>query len=198
VGAPIHKEFILILDIGAGDSVVPLEGEQAIPVDLYVEQPNGIRATMWDIPLEDESVDEIYSRNALEHIGKFQVIPTLKEWWRILKVGGVLNLAVPDLVWACEHWLKYQDTSWNMDIIYGNQNHEGEYHKTGFTVPIVWDYLSKSGTWFIHNLDFVDGTGWAREEDKGNGIIRIEATQRMIGLRAIKVVPPKEVIDASS
>ena len=32
-----------------------------------------------------------------------------------------------------------------MDVIFGNQNHAGEFHKTGFTERILWDYVVNAG-----------------------------------------------------
>lgn len=43
----------------------------------------------------DESVDEIYSIHLFEHLERLKVAPVLKEWRRVLKVGGKLVLEVP-------------------------------------------------------------------------------------------------------
>lgn len=175
---PLDFPQPLRLDIGAG---VKDESYPFTTVDLYTD--SNIRAAMWDIPLPDESVDVIISIQSLEHVSKFQVIPTLREWWRILKVGGQLEIQVPDLEWACNLWLEYKDTAqvtgWPLDIIYGNQLHEGEFHKTGFTREVLWSYLTiaNTGDWFVHRLDFLEGTG----------IREPEVVQRVIVLHANKV-----------
>jgi predicted SAM-dependent methyltransferase len=115
----------LKLDIGAGG----LSSDSSFTsVDAFTEAD--IKAFMWDIPLENDSVDVIFTSNALEHVSKFAVVPTLREWHRILKPGGKLQILVPDLEWAVKFWLERQTTDWAMDIIFGNQLHEGEYHKT--------------------------------------------------------------------
>ncbi|MHA1590945.1 MAG: class I SAM-dependent methyltransferase [Candidatus Heimdallarchaeaceae archaeon] len=44
----------------------------------------------------DESVDEILAEFVLEHVPYFEVQETVWEWWRTLKIGGILNLLVPD------------------------------------------------------------------------------------------------------
>jgi predicted SAM-dependent methyltransferase len=125
------------LDIGAGGKS---SDDSFISVDRYVQSAD-IIADMWDLPYEDGVVDVIFASNCLEHVSKFQVFPTLKEWERVLKVGGKLQIIVPDLIWACKWFIKQPTTGWSMDIIFGHQKHEGEFHKTGFTPEIMQLYL---------------------------------------------------------
>ena len=136
------------LDIGGGET--PLDG--FLSVDPYVSNvAPDIRAMMWELPFEDGSVDEIFTSHALEHIGKFQVVPTLKEWARVIKPEGKITIRVPDLVWCCEHWLKVAKENptgcdgWDMAVIFGSQTHEGEFHKMGFTYPLMAKYLHEAG-----------------------------------------------------
>jgi SAM-dependent methyltransferase len=48
------------------------------------------------IPLEDNSVDEIFASHVLEHTEWRDDV--LKEWERVLKPGGKIMVAVPDLL----------------------------------------------------------------------------------------------------
>lgn len=129
------------LDIGYGGVKYAPE---YIGVDPYFPDAE-VKAFADKLPYEDNSIDEVYSSHTLEHVSKLQVVPTLKEWYRVLKVGGKLILRVPDLVWCCEWWLKNQTTGWDMDIIFGNQGREGEFHKTGFNYDIAMNYLKEAG-----------------------------------------------------
>ena len=132
---------VIKLDIGCGKN--PQPGYTG--VDAYVLDPKYVTAFMWDLPYQDGEVAEIFSSHALEHIEKRQVVPTLQEWYRVLKPGGVLILEVPDLVWCCENWLAHRDNGWNLDCLFGNQEHPGELHRTGFTEEILLAYLQASG-----------------------------------------------------
>ena len=132
------------LDIGSGP--VPEPGH--IGIDKYVTLPNIVNADMWDLPYESNEVDGIFSSHALEHIPKKHVIPTLREWHRVLKPGAVAHIRVPDLEWCVTEWLKTKCNDWNMDTIFGNQDHPGEFHLTGFTVEIMHHYLIAAG--FVH------------------------------------------------
>lgn len=49
------------------------------------------------LPLADESCDVIYSCHMLEHIVRHRVGHALREMKRVLKPGGVIRIAVPDL-----------------------------------------------------------------------------------------------------
>lgn len=115
------------LDIGAGHN--PREGY--VSVDWY--ETATIKAPMWELPVEEERVEAIYSSHSLEHICAAQVLPTLREWHRVLVLGGTLELRVPDLEWCVKHWLDYQDDVWALAKIFGSQEHEGNVHRTGFT-----------------------------------------------------------------
>jgi len=129
------------LDIGSGPS--PRAGFTG--VDFYVDAPGIVHAPMNKLPYGDETVDEIYSSHALEHIGKYEVIPTITEWWRVLKFEGLLTIEVPDFEWVCRNWLKYKDNGWNLDAVFGDQVDMGQYHKTGYTKQLMYGYLMESG-----------------------------------------------------
>ncbi len=146
------------LDIGSGPE--PKEGFTG--VDLYATGPNIVSAPMNKLPYEDESVDEIYSSHALEHIGKYEVVPTLTEWWRVLKWGGLLTIEVPDFEYVCKNWLKYRDNGWNLDAVFGDQSTPGQFHKTGFTRQIMYDYLAQAG---FQGRPVESGIVWSHNQD---------------------------------
>src|SRR6266446_2100794 len=67
------------------------------------QEPLTEDCAQWDIPqgdatlmegVEDESFDWVYSSHCLEHLTEPRV--ALGNWWRILKLGGYLIVAVPD------------------------------------------------------------------------------------------------------
>lgn len=139
------------LDIGAGSYVKP----GFTPVDKYVIGPNFIRADMWELPIPSGDVEEIHSSHALEHVGKYQIAPTLKEWLRVLRPGGRLELIVPDSEWWAANWLgeiaKHRTIGtipkrdWHHDTLFGLQDHEGEFHKCAFTVELLKQDISEAG-----------------------------------------------------
>ena len=127
------------LDIGLGTHNNP----DYTTVDLYLEAD--IQATMWKIPLPDKSVEEIFCKYALEHIPKSKVLPTLLEWKRLLTDNGEIIVQVPDMLWMCSYFLGAPGRGRSMDYFYGGQSGEGDFHMTGFTIPIMEEWVYEAG-----------------------------------------------------
>ena len=176
------------LDIGCG---IEKRDESYIGVDAFSPDAD-VKAFMWELPFEDNSVDEIWTTQALEHVSKFAVVPTLVEWHRVLKPGGMMHIEVPDLVWVCLYWLSHQTVGYELDTIFGNQVHEGEYHKTGFNAQILKQYVDFVDGFDIEVLDHIGPNLEQATEEKHNSTIK----QRVIRLRATKrpgsVTPTQE------
>jgi len=66
---------------------------------------NGIKR----IPENDSSVDVVYSCHMVEHIEKGNVALFFKEARRILKSGGIIRLAVPNLKYQVDSYIKDGD-----------------------------------------------------------------------------------------
>lgn len=61
------------------------------------------------IPHDTGSVDVIYSSHMIEHLDRHEAKAFLAECRRVLKSGGILRLAVPDLRNAVEQYLALDD-----------------------------------------------------------------------------------------
>lgn len=130
----------VMVDVGCGDKKAD---PSFIGIDPYYEN-DGIdyKAYMWEMPLEDNSVDFLVCFSALEHISKFLVVPTLVEFARVLKPGAQFAIVVPNLFYAFNEFVKNPNTGWEMDLIFGHQRAEGEFHQTGFTPEIIKGYFN--------------------------------------------------------
>ena len=141
------------LNVGAGGSPKP-SSEGWINVDLRPLKGIDVVAPMWDMPMfADGSVDEVYSRHAIEHCSLQDAIKTFAEWSRVLKTGGVLNVSCPDLDFHIRQlgmsgnsahgpWSNHQHA---MAGLYGWQKHPDDVHKWGWTRSTMKDALSKAG-----------------------------------------------------
>lgn len=56
---------------------------------------------------EDCSVDLIYASHVIEYFDRIEVITVLKEWYRVLKEGGILRIAVPDFEALVQVYMVY-------------------------------------------------------------------------------------------
>ena len=77
------------IDVGCGNNKI---GGFGVDIDQSVNPD--IICNMWNIPLPGNTQDYIVSSHCLEHT--VHTIRTLKEWHRLLIVGGTLALAIPD------------------------------------------------------------------------------------------------------
>jgi SAM-dependent methyltransferase len=95
------------LDIGfGGDAIVP----SAITFDMidkYAdvgEHPQNIYGDARDLSIfTDNSLDYIFSSHLLEDFDEDEIIPVLKEWFRVLKPYGKLILFCPDQPTYAKH-----------------------------------------------------------------------------------------------
>ena len=82
---------MLILDIGCGEN--KLEG--AIGVDIKKTKAVDVIADARYLPFKDEVFDNVYSSHLIEHFSHREVKNVLKEWVRVLKKGGTIEIRCP-------------------------------------------------------------------------------------------------------
>lgn len=61
------------------------------------------------IPVPDASVDVLYTSHMLEHVDRYEAGMFLAEAKRVLKIGGVLRVVVPDLRMLVESYIAHGD-----------------------------------------------------------------------------------------
>lgn len=74
-------------------SRLPLLGRRFAPWPKDVRRCNALKG----LPFAGDSVDHIYSSHMFEHLTWEQSLVVAKECFRVLRPGGVLRIAVPDL-----------------------------------------------------------------------------------------------------
>ena len=79
---------------------------------------------------EDNSIDEVYACHILEHFTRedMQNKNILKEWYRIIKKGGILRIAVPNFEAIVEEYLFSKNLENIMGLLYGGQDYEYNFH----------------------------------------------------------------------
>lgn len=114
--------------MGSGSS----RKQDYVSVDLHTDADIGLDLTR-PLPWKDGEVDNIYSSHFIEHLSRKEWELASKEWQRVLKVGGTIEIRCPDIIKVCEKFLLEPTDPYRMMQLYGQQGHEGEFHKNGFT-----------------------------------------------------------------
>lgn len=77
---------------------------------------------------------EIRACHLLEHISHRDTVRVLRHWREHLwPVAGVLHLEVPNLTGHINRWLKDRDDAQLVWFVFGEQDHEHNFHRTMFT-----------------------------------------------------------------
>ena len=98
--------------------------------------------TAWDIDkhVQENSVDEIFSRHFFEHLTFKQGATVLKKWHKILKPGGKCEMMLPNMTFHIDQWV--------------NKRYEGKnlrHAKAGFW---GWQRGELDDTWDIHKSGY--------------------------------------------
>lgn len=134
---------------------------QEVRLDIAPEVQPDILADIKHMPVvQDNSVDAIWSSHNIEHLYWHEVPLALREFYRVLKPGGLVYLATPNLQVVAQYIAEgnleeaiYQSPSGPIaaiDIFYGHRasvcvGSEYMAHKTGFTPKTLTLRLQEAG-----------------------------------------------------
>jgi predicted SAM-dependent methyltransferase len=144
------------INLGSGER--PLEGW--VNVDALPDAPgvDVVADIVEPLPFDSASADALYASHLLEHVSTDDVPGVLAEWRRVLRPGGVLMIAVPDLeviarmIVERPGWFTPPHTPW-IGAIYGGQKDAWDFHKTGFTAPWLAYCLDQAGFGDVRRVD---------------------------------------------
>lgn len=139
-----------MLNIGCGTIHHPdwinLDVSSTEPSVLPVDINNGL-------PFSSDTITVCYSSHLLEHLDKDGAQYLLAECMRVLKSGGVIRLAVPDLERIARDYLRVMDAVAN-----GDKTRESDYDWMMLEMfdQTVRNYSGGGMARFLENLDVVD------------------------------------------
>lgn len=148
---------LLRLNLGCGHDVRP----GFTNVDSHPASPEVVRAELPLLPFADSSAQEVVLSHVLEHFGYEDGRTLIQEIHRVLSPGGVAEIEVPDIAWCLAQFLGAPepngftevkgnygyDHRWGLyaQAIWGDQHHEGLYHKWGYTAHRLGALLQHVG-----------------------------------------------------
>ena len=95
--------------------------------------------------IENNSVDLIYACHVLEHADYEESEKTLKRWYQVLKSGGILRIAVPDMEAHFAHYFYHKNLRELHSTLWGSQRHPYDYHKNGWDFEKIKEDLGAAG-----------------------------------------------------
>jgi len=151
---------IIRLDIGSGERPRKDGHWYHLDIDPKFDDIEFLHDCSKTLPFGDNTIDEIYCSNNLEHIFHKDVLAVLKDWYNKLKPNGKIEIRVPDFKFACQ---RYMDKSWGlkfdnsdlnlMHLIMGGDNKgEMHLHKCLFDYETLSKLLYSIGFQNIQNI----------------------------------------------
>lgn len=112
----------------------------------------------YSIPLYDQSTDYVYSSHFLEHLSRRDADNLLRESYRVLKPGGTVRVAVPDLEYAVKLYAtgKKEEMLSQYFFVDDDDSHYAR-HKYMYDFQLLKSALEKSGFKDIRRCTFQNG-----------------------------------------
>jgi len=115
----------------------------------------------WEIDnlVEENSVDEIFSRHFFEHLTFQQGEKQLEVWHKILKPGGMCEMMLPNMALHIQQWIERKtdrEIKHAMAGFWGWQRGEfddvWDVHKSGYDKDLLTDLVKRKGFVNIQSL----------------------------------------------
>lgn len=143
------------LNLGCGDKILP----GYVNVDVVASRRGRAPDVLCDLHdlsvFPDNHADEVMAIHVVEHFWRWEIEDVLREWLRVLKPGGRMVLECPNLISACEEFLRDpelaadqgqagQRTMW---VFYGDPAWKDPYmiHRWGYTPGSLKTLLESVG-----------------------------------------------------
>jgi len=141
------------LNVGSGTR--PTLGDGWMNCDINPDLPSlDFVCDMHEIPLEDNTLDEIHSIHSIEHIPISKARITLKEWLRVLKPGGALVCDTPNIH---RNISLYLNGGWEQDFATLTPDEQAYCSLNGVPNKTLWinfKCFSSSAQWDVHFANY--------------------------------------------
>lgn len=134
----------LRLNLGCG----AFEIDGFLNVDVReIEGVVDVVADLGHLPFKPDSVAEIFSSHVLEHFPEEELSRRLLPYWvSLLRPGGIFRAVVPDAETMMRAWAEGSMPFDDLRVVtFGDQEYDGDFHFTMFTVDSLADRLRRAG-----------------------------------------------------
>jgi predicted SAM-dependent methyltransferase len=155
---------LIYLNIGCGDLIYKSDKNKVwFNCDLYSEFAD-TKCDAKDLKFNDNTVDYIYNSHNLEHFNFKEAFDVLKEWKRVLKVGGKLMVETPDMLSSCKKFVEAseQERIGLLAHFFSEPWIDGQWHKFLYTEAQLFWTLEKCG---FRNIKRVPAKRYINKED---------------------------------
>jgi 2-polyprenyl-3-methyl-5-hydroxy-6-metoxy-1,4-benzoquinol methylase len=136
------------------------------------------RCNAWELSSYIMEVDSIYSENLLQYLTNYEADRTLRDWFKILKTNGNIELIVPNMDYYCNLWL---NAEWNEESLKNNLSDV----KSSFSG--IWGSQMQCDPW-QKNYD----TSYKNVQKSGYNKGRLELLLERIGFEKVEVAIQNE------
>jgi predicted SAM-dependent methyltransferase len=118
----IQSRSALYLHLGCGQIHLP----NWINIDIVNTAAVDLKWNLkYGFPFDDNSIDLIYSEHFLEHLTLDDGISLLRNSYKVLKTGGIIRIAMPDLEVLVDNYLHlWQTDNWKKDLAFDRTGNE--------------------------------------------------------------------------
>ncbi len=124
------------LNVGSGSHIL----DDYINVDHREIKGVDIVGDISEIPVLENTIEEILASHVVEHFTEKQIMPILQHWYKLLRQGGKLRIIVPDIE-SMSIGFTRGEVSWDQlrTVTLGGQDYGSDYHLNTFST----DYIKK-------------------------------------------------------
>lgn len=130
--------------LGCGE--YPMQG--AINVDIRKLPTVDVVADVRELPFKDGELGGVASRNLIEHFSRNEIAPMLKEWVRVIRKGGFVQVETVDAGRLMDKWKELPEENL-LDGLLGAQTYDENFHKMIFTKEILARFFREAGLTII-------------------------------------------------
>lgn len=152
------------LEIGSG--MTPHAGYEHLDARSDLPDIDHVADIRFALPFPDGTFDELMSRSCIEHVSWREVQSVMREWGRIIKPGGRLDIWTPDFEYLCRRYLArkddhhleptltaaagtslggYDESAWAMIKMFGGQDYQENFHGAVLNEDLLARVLEGAG-----------------------------------------------------